>query len=104
MVAYFRNLEDQIKRSARRDGENRQKEEKRQTRRERRSPNQVMEIALFLRKRELFLIMFNMHSYFSHNVKNLTYSVRERKIDKIMEEEKQSSAILTMILCLVEME
>ena len=57
MVAYFRNLEDQIKRSARRDGENRQKEEKRQARRERRSPNQVMEIALFLRKREMFLIM-----------------------------------------------
>ena len=58
MVAYFRNLEDQIKRSARRDGENRQKEEKRQARRERRSPNQVMEIALFLRKRELFLIYY----------------------------------------------
>ena len=51
MVAYFRNLEDQIKRSARRDGENRQKEEKRQARRERRSPNQVMEVTLFLRKR-----------------------------------------------------
>ena len=58
MVAYFRNLEDQIKRSARRDGENRQKEEKRQARRERRSPNQVMEIALFLRKCELFLINY----------------------------------------------
>ena len=41
MVAYFRSLEDQIKRSARREGENRQKEEKRQARREKRSPNQV---------------------------------------------------------------
>jgi len=40
MVAYFRSLEDQIKRSARREGENRQKEEKRQARREKRSPNQ----------------------------------------------------------------
>ena len=55
MVAYFRNLEDQIKRSARRDGENRQKEEKRQARRERRSPNQVTENIISQRKNELFL-------------------------------------------------
>ena len=51
MVAYFRNLEDQIKRSARRDGENRQKEEKRQARRERRSPNQVTEKNFFSEKK-----------------------------------------------------
>ena len=44
MAAYFRSLEDQIKRSARREGENRQKEEKRKARRERRSPNQVKQI------------------------------------------------------------
>ena len=56
MVAYFRNLEDQIKRSARRDGENRQKEEKRQARRERRSPNQVTEKILFQRRNELFIL------------------------------------------------
>ena len=76
MVAYFRNLEDQIKRSARRDGENRQKEEKRQARRERRSPNQVTENIISQRKNELSLL-FNMD--FSHNVTKLCLFCQRKK-------------------------
>ena len=76
MVAYFRSLEDQIKRSARREGENRQKEEKRQARREKRSPNQVeicnFYITLF---QPFYLVIFNI--IFSFNLQLNTFAEKK---------------------------
>ena len=80
MVAYFRNLEDQIKRSARRDGENRQKEEKRQARRERRSPNQVTEKISFQRRNELFILVC--YIFFTYCNKNLSILSEKEKSTK----------------------
>lgn len=100
MVAYFRSLEDQIKRSARREGENRQKEEKRQARREKRSPNQV-EICCFISSlfSDFHPLIFNI--IFSFNVQ-LNNFYRERIKEEIIIE--KSLTALIMISCLVEME
>ena len=74
MVAYFRSLEDQIKRSARREGENRQKEEKRQARREKRSPNQV-EICNFYITLFFYPVIFNI--IFSFNLQLNTFAEKK---------------------------
>ena len=76
MVAYFRSLEDQIKRSARREGENRQKEEKRQARREKRSPNQV-EICNFyiILFQPFYPVIFNI--IFSFNLQLNTFAEKK---------------------------
>ena len=63
MVAYFRSLEDQIKRSARREGENRQKEEKRQARREKRSPNQVQTVNFICKSNKQIIVIIFILSY-----------------------------------------
>ena len=100
MVAYFRSLEDQIKRSARREGENRQKEEKRQARREKRSPNQVEIYSFYIIPIQCFYpFIFNI--IFSFNLQ-LNNFYRERIKEEIIIE--KSLTALTMISCLVEME
>ena len=78
MVAYFRSLEDQIKRSARREGENRQKEEKRQARREKRSPNQVEICNFYITLFQLwhfYPVIFNI--IFSFNLQLNTFAEKK---------------------------
>ena len=91
MVAYFRSLEDQIKRSARREGENRQKEEKRQARREKRSPNQVEICSFYIIFNSSFSSNLQLNNFYREKIKEGTIIVK-------------SLTALIMISCLVEME